>query len=194
VKHLVRIRVAGARETTLLRFLGMSGTPDDLVIDHPEPQDGAALWQLARDSGELDVNSSYAYLLWCRDFRDTTVVAKLNGAPVGFVTAYRRPDDPATLLVWQVAVAEAGRNKGIASAMLNSLLHQHTGNGVSFLETTVTEANTPSNKMFRSLAARWGAPCYRSELFTANEFPDGHDPEFLYRIGPLEPIRDAVPA
>jgi L-2,4-diaminobutyric acid acetyltransferase len=162
------------------------------VIDHPEPQDGAALWQLARDSGELDVNSSYAYLLWCRDFRDTTVVAKLNGTPVGFVTGYRRPDEHSTLLVWQVAVAEAGRNKGIATAMLDALLHQHTGDGVRFLETTVTEANTPSNKMFRSLAVRWDAPCHRSELFTANEFPDGHDPEFLYRIGPLAPIRDAV--
>jgi L-2,4-diaminobutyric acid acetyltransferase len=170
----------------------MSGTSDDLVIDHPEPQDGAALWQLARDSGELDVNSSYAYLLWCRDFRETTVVAKLNGMAVGFVTAYLRPDDPATLLVWQVAVAEAGRNKGIATAMLDTLLHKHTSHGVRFLETTVTEANAPSNKMFRSLAARWNAPFLRSELFTANEFPDGHDPEFLYRIGPLAPIPDAV--
>ena len=170
----------------------MSGTQDDLVIDHPEPQDGAALWQLARDSGELDGNSSYAYLLWCRDFRETTVVAKLNGEVVAFVTAYLRPDDPATLLVWQVAVAAAGRNRGTATAMLNTLLHKHTSQGVRFLETTVTEANTPSNTLFRRLAARWGAPCYRTELFTANEFPDGHDPEFLYRIGPLEPIRDAV--
>jgi L-2,4-diaminobutyric acid acetyltransferase len=170
----------------------MSGTQDDLVIDHPESQDGAALWRLARDSGELDVNSSYAYLLWCRDFRETTVVARLNGEAVGFVTGYLRPDDPATLLVWQVAVAEAGRNKGTATAMLDVLLRKHTQRGVRFLETTVTEANIPSNKMFRSLAARWKAPCHRSELFTANEFPDGHDPEFLYRIGPLAPIRDAA--
>ncbi|HJP79554.1 MAG TPA: diaminobutyrate acetyltransferase [Pseudonocardiaceae bacterium] len=189
---MVGDRARAARETPLLRFLGMSGTQDDLVIDHPESQDGAALWKLARDSGELDVNSSYAYLLWCRDFRETTVVAKLNGEAVGFITAYRRPDDPATLLVWQVAVAEAGRNKGIASAMLDALLRKHTQGGVRFLETTVTEANIPSNKMFRSLAARWNAPFDRSELFTANEFPDGHDPEFLYRIGPLEPIHDEL--
>jgi L-2,4-diaminobutyric acid acetyltransferase len=172
----------------------MSGTHGDLLIEHPESQDGAALWQLVRESGGLDVNSSYAYLLWCRDFRDTSMVARLNGALVAFVTGYRRPDDPATLLVWQVGVAPAARNRGTASALLDALLRKHTGRGVRYLETTVTEDNTASNTLFRSLAKRWNAQCHRSELFSANEFPDGHDPEYLYRIGPLQPIRDEAEA
>lgn len=45
-------------------------------LDTPRIEDGAAIWRIARDSGSLDLNSSYSYLLWCRDFADTTVVAR----------------------------------------------------------------------------------------------------------------------
>lgn len=189
---MVGVLGPSTHETPLLRCIGMSGTHGDLLIEHPESQDGAALWQLARESGGLDVNSSYAYLLWCRDFRDTSMVARLDGKVVAFVTGYRRPDDPATLLVWQVGVAPAARNRGTASALLDTLLGELIPHGVRYLETTVTEDNTASNTLFRSLAKRWNAPCRHSELFTANEFPDGHDPEYLYRIGPLQPVRERV--
>lgn len=167
----------------------IDGTPAELVIESPESSDGAALWRLARDSRQLDVNSSYAYLLWCRDFRDTSVVARVGEEVVGFITGYLRPDDPTTLLVWQVAVDERMRGQGVAGKLLDALLDRQTAREVTHLETTVTADNIASNKMFRSLATRWQAPCHRSELFTTNEFPDNHDPEFLYRIGPLAPIR-----
>jgi L-2,4-diaminobutyric acid acetyltransferase len=39
--------------------------------------------------------------------------------------------------------------------------------------------------LFSSLAARHSADMDRAELFGKADFPDGHDPEFLYRIGPL---------
>lgn len=64
------------------------------------------MWRIARDSQVLDLNASYAYVLWCRDFAGTSVVATVNGEVVGFVTGYRRPKQPATLMVWQVAVDE----------------------------------------------------------------------------------------
>ncbi|HEX3779500.1 MAG TPA: diaminobutyrate acetyltransferase [Pseudonocardiaceae bacterium] len=169
--------------------VGIGEILTDLVIEPPETTDGAALWRLAKDSRQLDVNSSYAYLLWCRDFRDTSVVARVGGEVHGFVTGYLRPDDQQTVLVWQVAVDAALRGRGVAGKLLDSLLNRLTERGVRYLETTVTADNAPSNKLFRSLAARWGASCERSELFTVNEFPDGHDSEFLYRIGPLAPIR-----
>jgi L-2,4-diaminobutyric acid acetyltransferase len=171
---------------------GVGDTAADLVIESPEVADGAALWRIARDSRQLDVNSSYAYLLWCRDFRDTSLVARVGGEVVGFVTGYLRPDDSETVLVWQVAVDAAQRGRGVAGKLLNTLLNRLTERDVRYLETTVTADNAPSNQLFRSLAQHRGAPCHRSELFTVNEFPDGHDPEFLYRIGPLEPIRDTL--
>ena len=53
------------------------------LIEFPTKADGAALWRIARDSQKLDLNTPYAYLLWCRDFADTSVVAKVDGQPVG---------------------------------------------------------------------------------------------------------------
>jgi L-2,4-diaminobutyric acid acetyltransferase len=160
----------------------------ELKIDRPTVADGAALWRIARDSKTLDLNSSYSYLLWCRDFADTTVVARdERGEPVGFVTGYLRPDRPRTLLVWQVAVDPAHRGHGIAAKLLDGLTARLIAErGITELETTITPGNTASERLFTSFAARHGAPLERAVLFPAELFPDGpHDPEVLYRIGPL---------
>ncbi|MGW5231917.1 diaminobutyrate acetyltransferase [Streptomyces nodosus] len=162
-----------------------------LWIDRPRVADGAALWRIAKDSGTLDLNSSYSYLLWCRDFAGTSAVARTgpDGRPVGFVTAYLRPDRPRTLLVWQVAVDSARRGQGLAARLLDALTARVVAeHGVTGIETTITPGNTASERLFTSYARRHGAAVERDVLFEAGQFPDGpHDPEVLYRIGPLSP-------
>ncbi|MFI2639485.1 diaminobutyrate acetyltransferase [Streptomyces sp. NPDC018610] len=172
-----------------------TGAPDafgdatgGVSFGRPSVADGAALWRLAKDSGTLDVNSSYSYLLWCRDFAATSVVARdAGGEAVGFVTGYVRPDRPRTLLVWQVAVDAGHRGRGLAARLLDTLAARVTTDlDVTDVETTITPGNTASERLFTSFAARHGAPCEREVLFAAEQFPDGpHDPEVLYRIGPL---------
>ncbi|MGK5534079.1 diaminobutyrate acetyltransferase [Streptomyces sp. URMC 129] len=164
--------------------------PRGLTLDRPRPGDGAAMWRLARDSRALDLNSSYSYLLWCRDYAHTSIVARdAAGAPVGFITGYTRPRAPRTLLIWQVAVDHAQRGRGLATAMLDALTRR-TGDefGVRAVETTVTPDNAASDRLFTSFAARHRAPLTREVLFEAAAFPErGHQPEVLYRIGPLTP-------
>jgi diaminobutyrate acetyltransferase len=152
----------------------------------PGLPDAAALWRIAKDSEALDLNSSYAYLLWCRDFADTSVIARHHGAVVGFVTGYRRPTSTDTLLVWQVAVDDEHRGQGLASRLLDDLLDRLVPQGIRYLETTVTEDNAASNRLFRSLATRRWAGIDRTELFGSADFPDDHKAEFRYRIGPFE--------
>ncbi|MFK4149009.1 diaminobutyrate acetyltransferase [Streptomyces sp. NPDC004065] len=162
--------------------------PDSVSIDRPAPGDGAALWRLAKDSGTLDANSSYSYLLWCRDFAGTSAVARAaDGRPVGFVTGYVRPDSPRTLMVWQVAVDAAHRGRGLAARLLDALAARVAAErGLSALETTITPGNTASERLFASFADRHGATVRREVLFTAGQFPDGpHEAEVLHRIGPL---------
>lgn len=162
--------------------------PEGLRIDAPTVDDGAALWRIARDSGKLDLNSSYSYLLWCRDFAGTSVVARTDdGRPVGFVTGYVRPERPGTLLVWQVAVDSAQRGRGLAARLLDALAARVApGLGPLTVETTVTRDNTASERLFTSFAERHGAAVEREVLFAAGQFPDGpHEPEVLFRIGPL---------
>ena len=112
-----------------------------VVIARPGVGDGAAMWRLARDSEVLDLNASYAYLLWARDFAATSVVARVDGEAGGFVSGYRRPDRPDTLMVWQVAVDEEHRGHGLARRMLDHLVERgrHSGAPFSHLETTITE-------------------------------------------------------
>jgi L-2,4-diaminobutyric acid acetyltransferase len=57
--------------------------------------------------------------------------------------------------------------------------------GVPYLETTVTDDNAASLAMFSGLAERTGAPMERTALFGPAELGAEHDPEFLYRIGPM---------
>ncbi|CAL9558558.1 L-2,4-diaminobutyric acid acetyltransferase [Streptomyces sp. enrichment culture] len=166
----------------------MTAAQADLQIESPTVADGAALWRMARDSKVLDLNSSYSYLLWCRDFAATSAVARdERGEAVGFVTGYVRPDRPDTLLVWQVAVDEAHRGRGIAAALLDGLAARAVERrGLSAVETTITPGNTASERLFTSFAERHGARLEREELFGTALFPDGpHEPEVLYRIGPL---------
>ncbi|MBC9726873.1 diaminobutyrate acetyltransferase [Streptomyces sp. TRM68367] len=168
----------------------MTAAQAELQIDRPAVADGAALWRIARDSQALDLNSSYSYLLWCRDFAGTSAVARdERGEPVGFVTGYLRPDRPRTLLVWQVAVDTAHRGRGIAAALVDGLVARAVAeHGVTGVETTITPGNTASERLFTSFAERHGARLEREVLFGTEQFPDGpHDPEVLYRIGPLSP-------
>ncbi|WP_230987146.1 diaminobutyrate acetyltransferase [Mycolicibacter heraklionensis] len=189
----------------------------------PTVADGPALWQIAVDSATLDVNSPYAYLLWCRDFASTSVVAEVGGQPGGsarldageaklgpphelggsarldageaklgpphelggFVTGYRRPERPETLMVWQVAVNAAHRGAGLAGRMLDHLATAQVTQGVTHLETSITPDNDASRRLFSAFARRWDAPLECSELFGAGLFPESHLAEELFRIGPL---------
>jgi len=157
----------------------------DIVIRPPERCDGAAVWRLARDSGSLDLNSQYAYLLWCDRFSDTSVVVDVDGELAGFVCGFRPQDEPEVLFVWQVVVGDAHRGKGLARGMVMALLQP--GEGFRFVEATVTPSNSASQRLFRSLAELLGCPREESPYLQAADFPEGdHEPEILFRIGPFD--------
>ncbi|MCS0637290.1 diaminobutyrate acetyltransferase [Streptomyces sp. LP05-1] len=161
--------------------------PPAIGIDAPRVEDGAAIWRIARDSEVLDLNSSYSYLLWCRDFAGTSLVARgPEGEPIAFVTGYVRPERPETLVVWQIAVDREHRGKGLAGVLLDALTSRLAGQGVRTLETTVTPDNTASDRLFAAFAERRGAALEREVLFDGGLFPEGtHEPEVLYRIAPV---------
>ncbi len=157
--------------------------PDAVLLRSPQIDDGVRLWQIARDSRVLDLNSSYAYLLWCRDFSATSIVAEVDGRVVGFVSGYTRPSEQETLFVWQVAVDEDQRGKAIAGRMLGALMDRTAPLGVTTMETTISPDNEASIALFTALARRREVPITRQNLFSPKDFPDGHEAEDLYTIG-----------
>jgi L-2,4-diaminobutyric acid acetyltransferase len=152
----------------------------------PSPDDGREMWRVARDTRVLDVNSPYSYLLWCRDFAESSVVARDGAGLCGFITGYIRPRSAATLFVWQVAVDQAHRGRGLAKRMLDHLGERVTAAaGHRYLEATVTPDNVPSSRLFEAFARDRGCALDRRTLFTQEQFPEGHQAEVLYRIGPF---------
>ena len=164
-----------------------------VTIEHPSIGDGPHLWRLATEAGSLDVNSPYSYLLWCRDFAGTSVVARDGDRPVGFISGYTRPERPRILFVWQVAVAPTHRRRGLARRMLDRLADSLAPRGVEAVEATVTPSNESSTRLFTSFAEARGATVQRDVLFAEDLFPGGgaHEPEVLFHIGPL---RRATPS
>jgi L-2,4-diaminobutyric acid acetyltransferase len=149
--------------------------------------DGPAIWRLVRETGVLDQNSAYLYLLLCRDFSDTCLVAEIDGAVAGFVTAYRPPAQPDVLFIWQVGVAPAAQRQGIALRMLTELIDQVGRASLNFVEATVAPSNSASQKLFASLARKLNVPftAVPEDGFTEHDFPPGdHEAEPRVRIGP----------
>lgn len=162
-------------------------SPDRRVrIEPPTVDDGVECWRIARESNVLDVNSKYAYLLWCRDFAETSTVARTDERVVGFITGYRRPEEPNTLLVWQVAVDSSARGQGLGLRMLEALYRQV--DDVDHLETTITPDNEASIALFRGFAKRHGARVRTDELFGPDLLGGDHKPEHKYRIGPISDL------
>lgn len=157
-------------------------------IAPPEVSQGGDIWRIAKKASELDLNSSYMYLLFARDFAETCRVSIVDDEVVGFVLAYRRAEDPECLFVWQVAVDEQFRGEGLARRMLDDLIgSSHEDAPIRTVETTVTDDNIASRRLFRRLADRWGAELTTRALFDESHFPDDHETERLHEIGPIDP-------
>lgn len=131
------------------------------------------------------MNSTYAYLLICRDFAKTSLVACDGDDVVGFVSGYHRPDRPSALFVWQVCVAKSHQKRGIAADMLVQLIQSRTGR-LSTVEATVSPSNTASRRLFDVVAAKFNAAVTESPGFRSDHFgEESHEDEPVLRIGPI---------
>lgn len=144
--------------------------------------DGVHMWRLARDSGSLDLNSTYAYALFAREFASTCRVAVDGEQILGFVLGYRPPQRPGHLFVWQVAVAEEARGSGLARLLIDDLLDSLD---VVALEASVTESNAASRALFAGIARRRRADLTWHPFIGAAELGGTHEAEPLLHIGPL---------
>lgn len=159
---------------------------ESILFRLPSLEDGMAVFRLVESCPPLDMNSSYCNLLQCSHFANTSVVAQMNGALVGFISGYVIPARPNTLFVWQVAVAEQARGLGLASRMLDHILARPHCADIAYLETSITQDNHASWALFKSLARKLSAD-FQSSIWMDKDahFTGLHDSEALVRIGPF---------
>lgn len=162
-------------------------------LREPEAEDGVDIWELVRACKPLDENSMYCNLIQCDHFRETCLVAELDGKIVGWVSAYILPYDPSTLFVWQVAVSETTRGTGLGSLMLSSLLRREACADVERLQTTITSDNDASWALFRKFAANRDSDLSMQAYFTQSlHFRDRHSTEHMISIDLDEEVRQAA--
>lgn len=158
----------------------------DIVLRKPRSEEGLAVHRLVEQSPPLDTNSLYCNLLQTTHFADTAVAAEMDGELVGFVSGYLKPGATDTYFLWQVVVGEAARGRGLAKRMIQSVMARDDLAAVSYLETTITPDNEPSQRLFKALAREWEAEIAVSTLFDKHQHFGGlHESEQLYRIGPV---------
>lgn len=159
---------------------------DSFTLRCPAPEDGVPVSQLVANCPPLDTNSIYCNLLQCSHFSETSIAADMDGTLVGFVSGYFVPQKPNTLFVWQVAVADEARGKGLASKMILGILNRPICKDVTHIETTITENNAASWSLFRGITEKLSTGLEVSEMFNKNKhFLGTHDTEKLVRIGPI---------
>lgn len=157
-----------------------------IALHTPTAEHGMSVYELIKACPPLDTNSAYCNLLQCCHFAETSVLATLDGEAVGFISGYRLPGKPNRLFIWQVAVSEKARGQGLAKSMLRNLLQRESCQGVSYIETTITESNAASWALFEALARELNTGITRSVMFDRERhFNGAHDTEMLAEIGPF---------
>lgn len=156
---------------------------EEIILRHPVKEDGLAVFNLIKSSPPLDLNSSYYYYMMCTDFGKSSLLAQQNGKILGYVSGYIPPEDEKTLFIWQVAVSEDARGKGLAGALLSNLILDWQGI-ITTVKTTISPSNKASQALFKGFAEKNGYEISTSEFLSADDFGpgEGHEAEVLYTI------------
>lgn len=157
--------------------------PQKWLFREPHITDGDAIFSLVASCPPLDVNSSYCNFLQSYHFSKTCLIAEYDNELAGFISGYKKPDEPTVLFIWQVAVSPRHRGKGLAYKMLQKLLQRDSTKSIQALETTITHNNEASWALFKKLDVSHGQ---QGEITTfldeETHFKGRHDTEYLYRI------------
>ena len=159
-----------------------------ITFRKPKARDGLAIWKIIQSCPPLDTNSKYCNVLQCDLFSDTSVLACMDGKPIGWLSAFREPKDDNALFVWQVAVLPASRGKAVGAQLLRHLFFNERLQTISRLRTTITRENHASRAMFLQFSDNYGGHAYETECYDERLHFDGsHQSEYLLTIVFEEP-------
>ncbi|SEQ46102.1 diaminobutyrate acetyltransferase [Thalassovita taeanensis] len=148
----------------------------------PDATDGAGIWALVKSCKPLDENSMYCNLIQADHFRDTCVVAEMDGEVVGWISGHMIPDKQ-QLFVWQVAVSPKARGLGLGRKMLLELVEREACDDAVHLKTTITKGNDASWALFSSFARVIGGDLEDQPHFERDTHFEGHhDTEHMVTI------------
>jgi len=156
-----------------------------IKITFPTKKNGSAVAKLVQCCPPLDLNSTYHYLVQSYYFNRTCSVAFDRERIVAFVSGFIKPTNENCLFIWQVAIDEGYRGKGLGIELIEFLLNQNKE--VNTIETTITKKNIASRRMFQKIVEKYETTMSEGTLFDKKEdFSSEHDTEILITIGPFK--------
>lgn len=153
---------------------------------HPSIEDAPYIYQLAQQTPQLDSYPEYFYLLWCRDFKNTSLIVKKNNYIEGFIIGYMRPNEPSTLLIWQQAMDKRILNKGVGIKLLHKLTNTCKALGTKHIEATISPENKSAERTLIGISRLLDTNIEKKEIFSQSHFNESHHEEILVRVGPFE--------
>jgi L-2,4-diaminobutyric acid acetyltransferase len=155
-----------------------------IKITFPTKKNGSAVEKLIKRCPPLDLNSTYHYLIQSYYFNRTCSVAFDGEKIVAFVSGFIKPTNKNCLFIWQVAIDEDYRGKGLGIELIEFLLNQNKE--VNTIETTITKNNIASRRMFQKIVEKYETRMSEETLFDKEEdFSNEHDSEMLITISPI---------
>ena len=162
-------------------------TTDSIIIEAPKSEDGAGVHDLIAACPPLDTNSLYMNLIQTTHFAQTCELAREGDEVIAWVSGHIPPEEPDVFFLWQVAVGEKARGKGIAKKLVADIFSRTSCKDVRYLKTTITPDNDASWGLFRSIARWLDAPMEDTKFFDKDKhFKGRHDSEILVTIGPFD--------
>ena len=156
-----------------------------IKITSPSKKYGYALSKLIERCPPLDLNSTYHYLIQSHYFSKSCSVAFNNNNVIAFVSGFISPSKSNTLFIWQVAIDEDYRGKGLGIELIEFILNQNKN--LDSIETTVTKNNISSRRMFQKICEKYKSRISELILFDKEkDFANKHDSEMLIKIGPFK--------
>jgi L-2,4-diaminobutyric acid acetyltransferase len=154
----------------------------DIILRKPNKNDAKHIYNLVKSTKILDVNSEYLYLLQSTHFKDCCGVAVENEKIIGFVSGYIHPTLNDVFFVWQVAVDENFRGKGIAQRLINEILSRKNMADITKIHTTISPSNKSSQRLFEKLTQNIEGEISSETMFEVSDFNNAHEDEVLYEI------------
>jgi L-2,4-diaminobutyric acid acetyltransferase len=156
-----------------------------IKITFPTKKNGSAVAKLIQRCPPLDLNSTYNYLIQSYYFNRTCSVAFDSEKIVAFVSGFIKPTNKNCLFIWQVAIDEEYRGKGLGIELIEFLLNQNKE--VNTIETTITKNNIASRRMFQKIVEKYKTRMSEEALVDKEkDFSNEHDSEMLITIGPIK--------
>ena len=154
----------------------------DIILRKPNKNDAKHIYNLVESTKVLDLNSEYLYLLQATHFKDCCSVAVENEKVIGFVSGYIHPGQKDTFFIWQVAVDENFRGKGIAQRLIMEIISRKNMAQIKKIQTTISPSNKSSQRLFEKLTGKMEADISSETMFEVSDFNNAHEDEVLYEI------------